>query len=181
MKPTYEQLEEEVAKWKEKYPCCDGKPTCANNKLKKLCDDLLGDGEWTEKHEHLYSIIEAIETDRDMNKAYYEELKAENKSIALQLVAVSEAFEKIDKIVIQDPLGFYKIAEIMDRVRLTPNTIIAQMEKKMEAAIEMDEALKNLYFELVESNSPYCDEWSTPAKIIKKARALWNTANEVKP
>lgn len=35
----------------------------------------------------------------------------------------------------------------------------------------MELALKNLYSELVESNSPRCDEWSTPALIIKRALA----------
>ena len=46
---------------------------------------------------------------------------------------------------------------------------IGEHTKLMDALGKAREALKSLYSELVESNSPRCDEWSTPALIIKKA------------
>jgi len=71
-KKAYCEKRDELAKWTEKYSCCDGKPDCANNKLQKLCHDLLGE-DWTDKHEELYDIVASAETGEDWAKAKLQE------------------------------------------------------------------------------------------------------------
>lgn len=62
------RLKEKVDKWEATYTCCQSSPSCANNASAKLVHELLGEGEWTDKHDRLFSIIESIEMDRDMAK-----------------------------------------------------------------------------------------------------------------
>lgn len=79
--PTYADLQKlceeqrgELDKWKAVYTCCKSSPDCANNQLKKLTEELLGEV-WSDKHERLYCIMESIETDRDMAQSQLAEWK----------------------------------------------------------------------------------------------------------
>ena len=65
-----EKLRGELAEWKKKYTCCESSPTCANNRLKKFCNEMLGEETWSNKHEYLYNVIADIEMDRDMNELH---------------------------------------------------------------------------------------------------------------
>jgi len=56
----------------------------------------------------------------------------------------------------------------------------SKLSTLLKASEGMEKALEMLYSELVESNSPRCDEWSTPAKIIKQALADFRALKEMK-
>jgi len=88
-------LEDEVEKWQKKYTCCEGSSDCANNRLKKFCEDILGDKEWSENHEYLYNVIADIEMDRDMNKFHNEDLRKEISSLHSLLDEAERALKKI--------------------------------------------------------------------------------------
>lgn len=86
-------LRGELVKWTEKYRCCDGSPTCANNKLKKLCHNLLGDGEWTDKHEYLYNIVADAETSEEWAKYKYKDAQKEIADLQAKLSVATKALK----------------------------------------------------------------------------------------
>ena len=64
------------------------------------------------------------------------------------------------------------LRETQDNRNKAWSTVTALEQKLLASEVsggELQQALKDLYSELVESNSPRCDEWSTPANIIKQA------------
>ena len=89
-------LRGELSKWTEKYRCCDGKPDCANNKLQKLCHDLLGD-DWTDKHEAVYDIVASAETGEDWAKANLSDAKKEIADLQAKLSVAIESLANLKK------------------------------------------------------------------------------------
>jgi len=115
-----------------------------------------------------------------------DELKKDNERLAKGAPCSDQLLNQIDELTkenvwLRDGLEVVRLAsiDITDqgkfiydtcRERLSDCSLpVKQLEAKLEAGREAAEALRQLYSELVESNSPRCDEWSTPANIIKQA------------
>lgn len=152
MKPTYEQLEAEVAR------------------LNKIFADLD-----VENPDAVNVMISAMKE----QKGLIAELRAENRSLALQLVAVREALKKAAKHLEPVEGRYGGTTEIMVHLDLKEvlethvHTLVAQMEKKMEYAIKIVKIAEKMMAEL------------GPGRFIdgtgfemQEALALWNTANE---
>ena len=78
------QAEAEKKELTEKYSCCGGSTSCANNQTKFFCDEMEErfKKDPKEAKECLYMVIESLETDRDWNKAKAMEFKAKLSSPA---------------------------------------------------------------------------------------------------
>lgn len=87
------ELKAKLKIWEEKYPCCEGKPTCANNRTAKFVNEMLGGDDWNEKKDYLYSVVESLETEADFQKLKRKELEsqlAETKEILKKIVDVDD-------------------------------------------------------------------------------------------
>lgn len=79
------ELQIRLKAWEEKYPCCDGKPTCANNRTSKFVNDMLGGEDWNDKKDYLYSVIESLETEAEFQKIKRHELESQLAELKKQL------------------------------------------------------------------------------------------------
>lgn len=109
------------------------------------------------------------------------ELCSENHQLALQLAAVRDILKKIKKL--EDDREYAPSSNLFreasylveEALSTPPPTLVAQMEKKMEAAKEALEAVERNF----EPTQPY-DRQRRTIQMVKEALTLWNTANERK-
>lgn len=88
LKKAIKELCTRVAELTEKYSCCGGKTSCANNQLRFFCDEIfaLYEKDKDEAKERLGMIIETLETDRDW-------AKCERKELQTRLSTLLKVFE----------------------------------------------------------------------------------------